>query len=193
MTDPPISANVDGPAADLDGSPDLVVPIVENAAWWAAHTRPRQEKSLATDLAAFGIHYFLPLIPRRTRSKRTGRLSQSRVPLFPGYLFFNGTDEQRRRALRTNRVAQIIVPPAQDQLVRELRQVARALAAGADLIHNNKLAVGQRARVIDGPFEGLEGVVVRRVSAIRLVLNVQALGQSVILEIADELLEAVAD
>ena len=178
---------------DVSGSPNALIPVIESGTWWVAHTRPRQEKALATDLTSHGILHYLPLIPRRTRSKRTGRASHSQVPLFPGYLFFNGTDAQRRQALRTNRVARIIVPPAQEQLVGELRQVALALAGGADLVLNRKLAVGERARVIDGPFEGLEGVVARRVSAIRLVLNVHTLGQSVSLEIADELLEPVTD
>ena len=67
--------------------------------WYVAHTKPRQEKLLATSLARFGIYNYLPLRQRVTRSAATRRLSRSLVPVFPGYLFFNGTDEQNDKLI----------------------------------------------------------------------------------------------
>ena len=34
-------------------------------AWWVLHTRPRQEKSLARQLVASQVPFYLPLIPHR--------------------------------------------------------------------------------------------------------------------------------
>jgi hypothetical protein len=62
--------------------------------WWVFHVRPRQEKSLARDLMKRQVPFYLPLISRRWRSK--GRLMNSLVPLFPGYVFAR-TDKKERR------------------------------------------------------------------------------------------------
>jgi transcription antitermination factor NusG len=51
--------------------------------------------------------------------------------------------------------------------------------------------VGERVRVRAGTLEGLEGVVIRRKSGLRLVLSVSLINQSVAVEIAASLLEPV--
>ncbi|MBU0618594.1 MAG: UpxY family transcription antiterminator, partial [Planctomycetes bacterium] len=96
--------------------------------WWVAHTRPRNEKALALDLRARGIFHYLPLRLRSTRSKTSGRVSRSLVPVFPGYVFFNGDDPQRQHALMTNRIANMLTVVNQAELVGELRQIQRLLA-----------------------------------------------------------------
>src|SRR5262245_27316448 len=71
--------------------------------WWALHTRPRAEKSLARKVRGRGVAYFLPLYPKRLRSR--GRLLSSYLPLFPGYVFLHGDEQARLHALETNLVA----------------------------------------------------------------------------------------
>src|SRR5262245_57640435 len=75
-------------------SPIEAIPDDLPGRWWVAHTKPRNEKSLASDLVKLGIAHYLPLRRRQTRSRRTRRISRSLIPVFPGYLFFNGLDEQ---------------------------------------------------------------------------------------------------
>ncbi len=161
--------------------------------WWVAHTRPRSEKALAADLAALGIAHYLPLQRRETKSRRTGRTSRSVLPLFSGYVFFNGTQEDRYRALKTKRIANTLAVPEQHRLVWELRQIHKALASGVGLQRHARLQVGSPVRVAAGPLTGIEGLVFRRLSRVRLVLNVKMLGQSVSLQVAGELLEPISD
>ncbi|MHC4443441.1 MAG: transcription termination/antitermination NusG family protein [Planctomycetota bacterium] len=66
--------------------------------WYVAHTRSRNEKALANELQHMKIFNYLPLTPHQTRSPVTRRISRSNLPVFPGYLFFKGTEEQRYRA-----------------------------------------------------------------------------------------------
>ena len=47
------------------------------------------------------------LTTRVTRSAGKGRISRSLLPVFPGYVFFKGTEDQRVRALTTNRLSLI--------------------------------------------------------------------------------------
>jgi len=159
--------------------------------WWVAHTKPRSEKALARDLTALGIFHYLPLRGRVTRSRRTGRSSRSVVPVFTGYLFFNATPEQRLLALTTNRIVKTLDVPGQNELVGELRQIQQVLSTDSDFQWHEGVRVGSWARVVAGPLAGLEGVVCRRLSRLRLVLNVRMLAQSVSVEVPREMIEPI--
>ena len=175
----------------LEISPAEAIPDGLTGRWWVAHTKPRNEKALVTDLTALGVRHYLPLRPRATRSRTTGRISRSFVPVFPGYVFFNGTDEHRYLALRTNRIANTLVVTDQAQLIGQLRHIHQVLTSDAGLEWSGRLRVGEWARVVAGPLLGVEGVVCRRLSRLRLVLNVETLGQSVSIEVSRELLERI--
>ncbi len=177
--------------AALEMPPEAIIPDGLPGRWWVAHTKPRTEKALARDLSTFGFHYYLPLRRKRTRSCNTGRHSNSIVPVFAGYLFFNGTEEQRYRALTTNRIANILAVTSQDRLSAELRQIHRVLRSGLDFRLYNEIHAGEWARVMAGPLAGAEGVVCGRLSRTRLVLNVEMLGQSVSVQVEADVLEPI--
>ena len=71
--------------------------------WWVLHMRPRQEKSLARRLHERQVPFFLPLMPNRLRIR--GRVTQSYLPLFGGYLFLLARHDEYHLALSTRRVA----------------------------------------------------------------------------------------
>jgi transcription antitermination factor NusG len=175
-------------------NPPIIWPQVESICdfagqWWVVHTRSRNEKALAHDLIHRNISYFLPMSWKvRRRSRRTIR---SFLPLFSGYLFFCGQEDQRIELLRTNRVANIIEVKDQQTLLDELVQIDQALRAGAPLTPHKYIKAGQRCRVIAGPLIGLEGIVVRTKSATRLVLQIDILGQAASVEIDIDMIEVL--
>lgn len=157
--------------------------------WWVAHTKSRNEKALAQDLIRKDINYFLPMNWKVHRRK--GRKIRSLLPLFGGYLFFCGAEKQRIELLRTNRVANLIEVRDQKRLLEELLQIERALRAGASLAPHKYLKAGQRCRVITGPLADLEGIVVKTKTVIRLVLQIDMLGQATSVEIDTDMIEQV--
>ncbi len=157
--------------------------------WWVAHTKARFEKSFAWDLHAKCIGYFLPLIDRVTISG--GRKRHVMMPLFPSYVFFCGDEHARYTALTTGRLCRVIEITDQQGLIAELASVHRALEGKAILEPYLMAAVGERCRITAGPFEGLEGVVVRVNGTARLVLQVGILGQGASMEIDADLVEPV--
>lgn len=175
----------------LQAEPHVAIPEELPGRWWVAHTRPRNEKALALDLRARGIFYYLPLCVRTTRSKGRGRISRSIVPVFPGYVFLNTGEAQRQLALTTNRIANALPVANQLQLVGELRQVQRVLCTQTEFEWEPTIEIGQWARVITGPLLGTEGVVCKRMSRMRLALNVRMLSQSVVVEVSRDLLEQI--
>lgn len=175
-------------------NPPLIWPEAESirdfvGQWWVVHTKSRNEKALAHDLVGRNICYFLPMSWKvRQRSRRTFR---SLLPLFGGYLFFCGDESQRIGLLQTNRVANLINVKDQQNLIDELVQIEQALRAGAPLTPHKYVKAGQKCRVIAGPLLGLEGVVVRAKGVMRLVLQVDILGQAASVEIDLDMIEVL--
>jgi transcription termination/antitermination protein NusG len=157
--------------------------------WWVVHTKSRNEKALATDLDRRGIAYFLPLV--QTRRRYGGRVVYLQLPLFPGYLFLCGGEDERYETLMTHRAAAVITVVDQARLGAELRHVYRVTAAPGAVDLYPGLRRGRRCRVVRGSLAGLEGVVLRRRGMCRIYVGVEVLGQSAELEIDPSLLEAI--
>ena len=178
----------------LSDNPPILSPLAESleeltGRWWVAHTKSRCEKAFAWELTDRGIGYFLPLIEQVRISG--GKRRQVLHPLFGGYVFFCGDEEDRYRALTTNRLCSTIEVSDQKGLLAELTAIEKALAGKAQLDPYPSLAVGRRCRIRVGAFQGLEGVVVRRDKLTRIVLQVSILGQGAAMEIDADLLEVL--
>lgn len=175
-------------------NPPLVWPQAEsirqfNGLWWVAHTKSRNEKALAHDLMAKNISYFLPMTWRVNRHSH--RTIKSLLPLFTGYLFFCGNENERVELLKTNRVANLIEVKDQNSLVRELVRFDQALRAGAPLTPHKYLQKGQWCRVVAGPLLGLEGMILQTKGETRLVLQINLLGQAASVEIDIDMVEPI--
>jgi transcription antitermination factor NusG len=176
-------------------NPPLTWPQVESIGefigqWWVVHTKSRNEKALAHDLIRRNISYFLPMTWKvRHKSRRTVR---SLLPLFAGYLFFCGQENDRVEVLRTDRAANLIEVKDQEKLLKELLQIEQALRAGVPVTPHKYIREGQKCRVVAGPLMGLEGVVSTTRGATRLVLQVDMLGQAASVEIDMDMIE-IAD
>ncbi len=167
--------------------PDVASLTALEGSWWVAHTKSRFEKTFAHDLRGRGVGYYLPLSERVRVSG--GRRRRVLAPVFPSYVFFCGSPEDRYTALATGRLCRVIDIVEQERFVRELSAIEQALAGSARLDPYPFAAVGGRCRVTQGPLEGLEGVVVQRTGTARLVLEVAILGQGAAVEIDADLLE----
>ncbi len=174
---PPISWPEDKSIEDFSG------------AWWVAHTKSRNEKALAQDLIRKNISYFLPMTWKVQHSK--GRKMRSLLPLFGGYMFFCGDENQRVEVLRTNRVAHLIEVNDQRKLLCELLGIEQAIKAGVNLAPHKYIKTGQLCRVKAGPLADLQGIVIKTKDTARLVLQIDMLGQAASVEIDIDLIETV--
>ena len=157
--------------------------------WYVLHTKSRQEKILADELAARRVEHYLPLIKRpRFYGKRKAVVEE---PLFPGYVFLFGDLDHAYVADRTKRVANIITVADQRQLEWELNNIRLALSQAAPLDPYPHLTRGVRVEVRSGPFQGLQGIIEDKGKDSRLILQVDVLGRAVSLEIDGALLDPV--
>jgi transcriptional antiterminator RfaH len=155
--------------------------------WWALYTRARQEKALARELLAYQIPFYLPLV--RRPSFYRGRKVYAHIPLFSGYVFLYGSDDERICSLTTNRVSRVLTVDDPDRLFHDLRQLRQLIGSKAPLTVESRLAAGNRVRVRHGALAGIEGTVMTRRGETRLLISVDFLQKGASVEVDDFLLE----
>jgi hypothetical protein len=166
---------------DLFDLPDLP--------WRVAYVRSRQEKELARLLLRQEVPFYLPLAEKHVR--RAGRRFVSFLPLFPGYLFFRGargSAPERMPWRWDDLVVSLLEVPDQPRLDQELRALWRLQESGAAVVAFPYLGPGDAVEVVEGPFRGLSGTVLREKGRTRLVVSVSFLRQSVAAELEREVL-----
>ncbi|MBI2481665.1 MAG: antitermination protein NusG [Planctomycetia bacterium] len=165
--------------SDVDGACDEFT----KRRWWAVYTKARQEKSLAKHLIGHAVPFYLPLIAHDNMVR--GRRVQSQIPLFTGYLFLYGSNDERVTCLTTNRVSRILPVTEQQELARDLRQVQRLIELDVPLTIERRLVPGRRVKIKSGPMQGVEGKVIARRAKTRLLVAVNFLQQGASIEIED--------
>lgn len=164
--------------AEIDLFPgDLFERPERHDRWLVAYTRSRQEKALARYLAYHDVAFYLPQTARRRR--RGGRDRESYLPLFPGYVFLPVSARDRRRALESNLIVHLIDVFDQRLLDGELVRLWRLQTTGLPLVPHPYLQAGDAVEVIDGPFKGCGGLVLREQGSTRLVVSITFLRRSV--------------
>jgi transcriptional antiterminator RfaH len=153
--------------------------------WWVLHTRPRQEKSLARHLRERRVPHFLPLARKRLVVR--GIPTYSHPPLFDGYLFLRGTEEERVTALSSGRVVRPLWVAGQERLLADLQQIHQLVSAGRPVMGERRLVTGAPVEICGGPLTGLRGSILRSASGNRFLVCVDFIqqGASVLLDAAD--------
>jgi transcription antitermination factor NusG len=166
--------------------------LIENKvpAWYAVRTLPRHEKYVAERLRLRGVEHFVPCYCKRSRWKN-GTLATSTLPLFPGYVFVRIANMQRVSVLSVNGV-HCIVTGASRKPAALPESDMNALRSGLHLhdpVPHEMLTAGQQVRIRSGALAGLEGIVVRTKSSLRVVITLNVIQQSVAVEVAASDLE----
>jgi transcription antitermination factor NusG len=168
----------------------IVVPAsATSQRWFVLHTKSRQEKLLASGLAAAGITAYCPM--RRQAAYYGRKKVFVNLPLFPSYVFLWGTHDDAYEADRTKRVAKIIQVVDQKRIEWEIQNIRKALSHDAILHPCHYLEEGMLVEVRAGPFKGLQGWVERWKREDKLVLQVESFGRGAYLEIEASLLDPV--
>jgi len=145
--------------------------------WKVLFVKPRTEKKVVEYCQLYGIAHYLPL-REKTRTAQRRRVTV-RLPVFPGYVFARVTPDRRLALLKTNLLVRILEPEFPRRMLRDLVMVRRALRANPALEAAKPLTAGRLVRITDGPFRGIEGRVARLAGALKVVLNVDMIGQAV--------------
>jgi len=152
-----------------------------NFNWYAVHTKSRCEKKLCTDLKQSRIRFYLPIYSKVSLS---GRVQVNReIPLFSGYIFTYVDYETRFKVADNKFVANLIDVNQVNLFLTELNNIERALQCSHAIAPVDYHQVGEKVRIIKGPFEGQEGEIIRFKNKFTLILRASLIGQAVTVEI----------
>ena len=159
--------------------------------WYAAYTSANHEKRVAEQLGVRNVEHFLPLYAsvRRWKDRRV----TLQLPLFPGYVFVRMALRDRLKVQQVPGLARLVgfngePVPLEDQEVACLR---RALSAGLKTAPHPYLTFGRRVRITTGPLAGREGILRRRNSSLRVVLSLELIQRSILVDVSAESIEPV--
>jgi transcription antitermination factor NusG len=151
--------------------------------WYAVSVRPRHENVVTRHLENQGFNHFLPVYRSVRRWK--DRRKELDMALFPGYVFVNLNLRDRLGVLRAPGVVQFVTFQGQPAAVPdcEIRALESSVSAGLGLQPHPYLRQGKKVRVKSGPLLNAEGIMIRRKEGFRLVLSIDLLMRSVMLEV----------
>jgi len=163
----------------LEAKPDRAD---ESSKWYAAYTMPRHEKLVAAQLGMRELETYLPLY--RTVHHWNRREAEVDLPLFPGYVFVNMPIADRVRVLEQPGVVRLVgtngraIPLPEGEIERLRSSLAFCKAEPYPF-----MTAGRKVRIKSGPMAGFEGKILRRKGKLRLVVSLEMISCSVVLEL----------
>ncbi len=159
--------------------------IAEARDWYAFRVRSRHEKLVSTSLRGKGYEEFLPV----TKSKRkwADRSKTVEMPLFPGYVFCDTERSEIGKVRCTPGIVDVIRAgssplPANRREIEGLRKATEAEIPLQSWPYIDPSTTG-RVRITAGPLNGLDGVLIEVRGKERLILSVDMLRRSVLVEL----------
>ncbi len=158
-------------------------------AWYAVYTKSRCEDKAYNGLLQRSVEVYLPKI--EVWSKRKDRKKRIFIPMFSGYLFVDVddlTNEKKLDVVTTPGVVKILTNPHSSEPFpvpdRQIDAIKRLTASGVEIQSCFYPKVGERARIINGPFTGIEGIVLQTdVQKDLFVVSIDLLQRSVAIKL----------
>jgi transcription antitermination factor NusG len=143
--------------------------------WHALKVRVGSETAVVNALETRGFTSYCPT--QQERRRYSDRMKVVEKPLFPGYVFCSFDIAKKLPVVSCPGVDYIVgcagvpapIPEAQIEGIRRMVQ------AGA--VASERFAAGDRVRVMHGPLQGIEGILVREPRGQRLVVSVELLNR----------------
>jgi transcription termination/antitermination protein NusG len=155
--------------------------------WFALYTSSRREKHVAKLLDERQIENFLPLYHADRQWKKSSPVTLD-LPLFPNYIFVRAG--QKASFLSVPGVLAIVGSGRQPwPLANHEIETFRSAVDVCKLEPHSLFAVGERVRITNGALAGMQGVLLRKKSNLRVVLTVEVISSSVSAEVDEADLE----
>jgi transcription antitermination factor NusG len=154
-----------------------------NLHWYALYVRSRHEKSVQAQLNGKRAEVFLPLYS--TRNKWADRWKTVSLPLFPGYVFCRFNESKRSSVVATSGVIDVVRMGSQPAPIDDAQIEALMRVVNSPLLAEPyaDLFPGEQVTMSDGPLKGMTGTLTEVRKGLRLVVSVELLRRSVLIEI----------
>lgn len=157
--------------------------------WYPVYTHARAEKKAYEALLKKGIEAYLPL--NRQLKQWSDRKKWVEEPLIKSYLFVNITEQEQMEVLMTKGITRFIyfsgkiasMPSSQIDNLKLL------MASPYEVeVTEENLQPGERIIIKAGPLKGLQGEIVSQRSQKQLLLRLDNMGLSILVQVAPSLI-----
>ncbi|MCF8229267.1 MAG: UpxY family transcription antiterminator [Bacteroidales bacterium] len=153
--------------------------------WYAVYTKSRAEKMVDKLLNEKGIDRYLPL--QRVLRQWSDRKKWVEEPLIRSYIFVNiANDREYLNVLQTDGVVKFVTFAGKAAKIpeKQIDNIKLLLASEEDLeVTPEKFEPGMDIEVHAGPLKGLEGSLIELKGKNRVKVELEAIGQSILVEI----------
>jgi transcription antitermination factor NusG len=158
--------------------------------WYALYTCARHERRVAEQIERRQLSCFLPSYRcvRRWKDRR----KELELALFPGYVFVNMSLANKLKVLQVPGVVSFVSFHGQPAALpgEEIEALRNRLCGSSKIEPHPYLRAGRKVRVHSGPFQGLEGIIVRRKDRCRLIFSIDLIQRSLAIELDEADIEA---
>ena len=160
-----------------------------NLKWYPVYTQPRAEKKAYSALIDKGIEAYLPL--HRRLKQWSDRKKWVEEPLIKSYLFVRIADNAQTEVLMTKGIARFIyfsgkITAMPDRQINELKLL---MASSLDIeVTEEDLQPGEKIKIKAGPLKGIAGEIIAYRSQKQLLLRLENLGCSIIVNVSASLI-----
>ncbi|MFD2145615.1 UpxY family transcription antiterminator [Mucilaginibacter antarcticus] len=158
--------------------------------WYPVYTQPRAEKKAHQALCDKGIETYLPL--QRKLKQWSDRKKWVEEPFLKSYLFVRITDHARPDVLMTKGVARFLYFSGQVATMpdRQMQDLKLLMASPYELeVTEEDLQPGEKVIIKAGPLKGLTGNMISYRSQKQLMLRIDSLGCSIVVNMAASLID----
>jgi transcription antitermination factor NusG len=155
----------------------------DTAHWYAVYTRCHHEKTAAAQMGKRAIEHFIPMY--ETVSTWKDRRKRLELPLFPGYIFVRIPLQHRVSVLVVPGVVRLVgfnnqAAALPDEEIDRLRTLVKQRLHAEP---HPYLTAGRRVRITRGALQGMEGILIRKKGRLRLLLSIDLIRQSALIEV----------
>lgn len=155
--------------------------------WFALYTKPRHEFKAQIQLDSIDVENYLPTITHY--KKWSDRKKKVTEPLFRGYIFIKADEKERLKALEQKGVVRTVSFNGKPSKVPEcqINNLKHMLSETRDVKVFEGIVKGTAVEVIEGPFNGVEGIVYNTSNdESMLAISVELLNRSVVVKLPAE-------
>ncbi|RYE37224.1 MAG: UpxY family transcription antiterminator [Sphingobacteriaceae bacterium] len=160
--------------------------------WYPVYTRSRAEKQAFELLQKKGIEVYLPL--QKTLKQWSDRKKWVEEPLFQSYLFVRVVPKQHTEVLMTKGIVRFLYHAGQIATMpdKHVNDIQLLLSADAALeVTAEHIEPGEKVVIKAGPLIGLTGEMVSYKSQKQLIIRLENMGQTILINAAAALVDRI--
>ncbi|MGE0078344.1 MAG: UpxY family transcription antiterminator [Bacteroidales bacterium] len=165
-----------------------------NFFWYAAYTKPRNEKKVYDRLVEKGIETFLPL--QKRLKQWSDRKKMVEEPLFRSYIFVHINVKDYYNVLNTSGVVRYVTFGGKAAPIpeRQINQVKELLVQGVEIeLLDENIVPGTKVEVKFGDLKGIVGELIEHSGKKKVVIRIDHVSHSLLVTLPAEYVTKAID